>query len=412
MTTRQALPLYHTSVSSLRVRDFLDVRLSANAAYWRSVEEFESAYGSAHGAAEAVLVPTGRDGLRFILEFLRTPGRTRVVVPALGDSSIMEMVLDAGLVPVSAPVRPSDGTLDLGRVEPLLDRHVLAVIPVHLFGRACQVERLAEMTSRQGIQLVEDCAHAPLTQHQGRWLGTFGIASFTSFAPFKLIDCGGGGMVLTNDRRLAAAVRAVARRHVPIGLGSLASRSLASVALSLGTSRMPYDLVGHPLYLRMGSGGRAVRFYEDRVRPLLKHGADEGVRGLPALPFVRSGLRQLIGLASRIGNQRRLAGLLRRGLPLGLLLEGDAGSGSSEYAQVASFADRDRAMQVLVRRGIDAVPNPAEAWGECPVARRLQREGVLLPWFDKMADQDVDLLRKALVEAAGTIGHGPGAAFD
>ena len=87
--------------------------------------------------------------------------------------------------------------LDPGRVEELITPRTTGIIGVHLWGRACAVEGLAEIARRHGLRLLFDAAHAFGCSHQGRMIGGFGDAEVFSFHATKFLNTFEGGAVAT-----------------------------------------------------------------------------------------------------------------------------------------------------------------------------------------------------------------------
>jgi dTDP-4-amino-4,6-dideoxygalactose transaminase len=396
------LPPLRPPRGGIAARDFAAGRLGSRDDYWGAVEELEGAYAAANAGGTAILVPSGRDGLRLVLSALRRSGRTRVVLPAYGDRSVIETVLGLGFEAVPCDVRRADATLDPDRLEEALATvRPAAVISVRLFGHPCD-HRVAALAAAHDVPLLEDCAHAPISPPGER--GEVCRASFTSFALFKLIDCGGGGMVLTADRDLAAQVRAAARRHPVRGAGAEAWHALVAAGLRVATAAPLWGLIGHPLFRSLGGG--ALPAYKRYVRPWLKPHADEDLRPLPGLPSLRAGLRQVDDLPERLAARRQRAALLRVGLPPGLLLRSDRPASSAEYAAIACLPDAKGALGRLLEAGLAALPAPMVCYAGAgaypvPVARRLAAEAIQLPWYDDMTEADVGALRAALCAIVG-----------
>jgi dTDP-4-amino-4,6-dideoxygalactose transaminase len=97
-----------------------------------------------------------------------------------------------------------DYTMDMSRVESALTSRTRAVVPVHLNGRACDLDRLADIARRHDLMIVEDGAQALGAEFGGRKVGSFGAAGCFSLYPFKMLGAfGDGGIVTTNDPELA-----------------------------------------------------------------------------------------------------------------------------------------------------------------------------------------------------------------
>src|SRR5207247_2016485 len=133
-----------------------------------------------------------------------------------------------GAKPVFADIEPAGMMLDPGRVEAAITPRTRAIVPVHLYGQAADLDPLLEIARRRGLKLIEDCAQAHGALYRGRAVGTFGDAAAFSFYPTKNLGAyGDGGAVVTSDAGLAERVRRLRNggqadryRHVELGVNS------------------------------------------------------------------------------------------------------------------------------------------------------------------------------------------------
>lgn len=180
------------------------------------VAGFEQMLAQATGTACAVGVSTGLDALRLILRAYIEMGEMapgdEVIVPANTYIASILAVTENGLVPVL--VEPDDRTLNLDTslVEAAVTPRTRAIMTVHLYGRVCYDDRLADAARRHGLKLIEDNAQAiGATAACGRRSGALGDAAGFSFYPTKNIGAmGEAGAVTTDDTHLADTVRALA----------------------------------------------------------------------------------------------------------------------------------------------------------------------------------------------------------
>lgn len=185
------------------------------------VDTFENVLKNQCRAAEVVGVSNGLDALRLILRGLIIKGDLKegdeVIVPANTYVASVIAIVDAGLTPILA--EPSSVTLNLDteRLEEYLSPRVRAVMPVHLYGRACWDKPLAHFVKANNLIVVEDNAQAigATANVDGLFgsdkTGALGHAAAFSFYPTKNIGAlGDAGAVATNDPELAAIVRALA----------------------------------------------------------------------------------------------------------------------------------------------------------------------------------------------------------
>ena len=100
-------------------------------------------------------------------------------------------------------------TIDPARVEEAITPQTSAILGVHLWGRACEVEALEAIADDRGLALLFDAAHALGCSHRGRWIGGFGDAEVMSFHATKVANAAEGGAILTDDDELAARMRVI-----------------------------------------------------------------------------------------------------------------------------------------------------------------------------------------------------------
>lgn len=181
------------------------------------VEAFETALASDTGTAYAVGTANGLDALRLIIRGYMELGRLKpgdeIIVPANTYIASILAVTDCGLIPV--PVEPSIDTLNLDTslVEKAITPATKAIMTVHLYGRTCYDDVLADVAKRHNLLIIEDNAQAIGARSigNGRRTGSLGHAAAFSFYPTKNIGAlGDAGAVTTDDAELAAAVRALA----------------------------------------------------------------------------------------------------------------------------------------------------------------------------------------------------------
>jgi perosamine synthetase len=171
------------------------------------VERLEQAIAERVGARHAVAVSSGTAALHTAVFAAGIGPGDEVIAPPLTFAATTNAVLYQGGTPVFADVRPDTLNVDPDEVERLLTPHTRAVIAVDYAGQPCDLEALGDLTRRHGLTLIEDAAHALGAEYRGRVLGTQAALTTWSFHPVKHLTTGEGGMVTTNDARLAARCR-------------------------------------------------------------------------------------------------------------------------------------------------------------------------------------------------------------
>jgi dTDP-4-amino-4,6-dideoxygalactose transaminase len=124
-------------------------------------------------------------------------------------------ILFQNAIPVFADLDPDSLCLDPASVEANITKRTRAILAVHLFGGLADLDALQAIADRHGIPLIEDCAQAQLSDYHGRLAGTIGALGCFSFNATKHLNCGEGGMVITNDDTLARRARLFADKAWP-----------------------------------------------------------------------------------------------------------------------------------------------------------------------------------------------------
>jgi len=172
------------------------------------IREFEEAVAAYVGARYAVAVASGTAALHAACFVAGIGPGDEVITTPLTFAASANCVLYAGAEPVFADVDLATGNIDPEDVARKVTPRTRAIIPVHLAGHPCDLDRLHAIARRHGLVVIEDAAHALGAEYRGRRIGGLSDLTIFSFHPVKHITTGEGGMVTTNDpelyRRLVA----------------------------------------------------------------------------------------------------------------------------------------------------------------------------------------------------------------
>ncbi|HUZ73283.1 MAG TPA: DegT/DnrJ/EryC1/StrS family aminotransferase [Stellaceae bacterium] len=177
------------------------------------VEAFERAFAAFIGAAHAVGTASGTDALVLALRALDLAPDDYVVTVAHTAIATVAAIELAGARPLLVDIDPATMTLDAGALADALAAppgRVAAVVPVHLYGQAADLDAILALARRHGLRVVEDCAQSHGALLHGRRLGSFGDVAAFSFYPTKNLGAfGDAGMVVTDNAALAGRVAAL-----------------------------------------------------------------------------------------------------------------------------------------------------------------------------------------------------------
>jgi dTDP-4-amino-4,6-dideoxygalactose transaminase len=184
------------------------------------VAAFEREFAASCGVKHCIGTGCGLDALALILRAAGIGPGDEVIVPSNTYIATWLAVSHAGATPV--PVEPIAETynLDPARIEPALTSRTKAIIAVHLYGQAADMDAINQVAQRSGLMVIEDAAQAHGARCRGRSAGSLGRAAAFSFYPSKNLGAhGDGGAVTTDDEALAERIRALRnygsrRKHV------------------------------------------------------------------------------------------------------------------------------------------------------------------------------------------------------
>ena len=162
--------------------------------------EFLSAIQRDTGSQYAVLAPNGTLGLFLALLALDLPRDGEILIPSFTFYASASAAVFAGLRPVFVDVDPDTFNIDVDGLERHVTDRTVAIMPVHIYGHAAQVDRVNEFATRHQIRIVEDAAQAYGICYQGCHAGTWGDVGVISFFADKTITTGEGGVILTQDQ--------------------------------------------------------------------------------------------------------------------------------------------------------------------------------------------------------------------
>lgn len=176
----------------------------------REDEAFEQAFANYCGTRYCVGLGNGLDALTLSLEALGVGEGDEVLVPSNTFIATALAVTKTGATPVF--VEPDIRTFNMNpdEITGKITKRTKAVIPVHLYGQACDMDRILSVAKQYGLYVVEDCAQAHGAVYKDRRVGAFGDIAAFSFYPGKNLGAlGDGGGIVTDDEELAKRVRAL-----------------------------------------------------------------------------------------------------------------------------------------------------------------------------------------------------------
>jgi dTDP-4-amino-4,6-dideoxygalactose transaminase len=233
MQANKNIPFFSFDATTELIRDeikqaFDDFLQSQWYILGNKLSEFETAYAAFNNTAYCVGVGNGLDALHIALKALNIGPGDEVIVPTNTFIATWLAVSYSGATII--PVEPNETTynIDPVKIEAAITNKTKAIIPVHLYGQACEMDKIMAIAAKHNLAVVEDNAQAHGATYQGRLTGSFGDINATSFYPTKNFGAlGDGGALTTNSTGLYQKARLLRNygseekyHHEIIGLNS------------------------------------------------------------------------------------------------------------------------------------------------------------------------------------------------
>jgi perosamine synthetase len=170
-----------------------------------TVATFEKEYARLMGTRFCVGTGSGTQALATCVEALGIGPGDEVITSPYTDFGTLSAILTSRALPVLADLDRASFQLDPADVEKKINKHTKAIIPVHMMGMPCDMERLMALAQKHQLRVIEDACQANFARYQGRQLGTIGDVGCFSFQASKQISCGEGGAIIGNDEKLMEA---------------------------------------------------------------------------------------------------------------------------------------------------------------------------------------------------------------
>jgi dTDP-4-amino-4,6-dideoxygalactose transaminase len=186
-----------------RIEDLLDRRWLTNDGPY--LQEFEQKIAQTVGVKYCVAMCNGTIALEILLRALGIT--SEVIVPSFTFAATAHALQIQGIKPVFCDIEKATHNIDPTKVEALITPKTSAILGVHLWGQACNIDALMDICKRHDLKLIFDAAHAFGCSYKSLSIGSFGNAEVFSFHATKFFNSFEGGAIVTNDEHLARQTR-------------------------------------------------------------------------------------------------------------------------------------------------------------------------------------------------------------
>lgn len=167
-----------------------------------NVDRFEKAFADLIGSKGCVCTGSGTQSLHTVVEAMGFGPGDEIITSPYTDMGTIQGILGARALPVLADIEKDSFQIDPDDVERKITERTKAILPIHIMGQPCDMDRIMEIARKHNLRVIEDACQAHLAEYQGKRVGTIGDAGCFSFQSSKVICCGEGGAITSNDDKL------------------------------------------------------------------------------------------------------------------------------------------------------------------------------------------------------------------
>ncbi len=169
--------------------------------------EFENNFKNYIGSQFAISVNSATAGLHLALNAVGVSRGDEVIIPANTFIATAEAVTYSGAIPILCDIEEKIHNINVELIEKLITPQTKAIIPVHFGGHSCKMDEINMIANKYNLKIIEDAAHALPSFYKNKLVGTFSDAVCFSFYATKTLSTGEGGMVTTNNNKIAEKVK-------------------------------------------------------------------------------------------------------------------------------------------------------------------------------------------------------------
>lgn len=203
------IPLAQPDIGEEEVRLVNEVLRSGWLSMGPKVREFEEKFATFIGAKHAVAVNSGTSGLHLCMRSTGIKKGDEVITTPFSFIASSNSIMFEGAKPVFVDISRDTMNIDVEKIEAAITENTKAILPVHVFGQPCRMEKIMDIADEHDLFVIEDACEAIGAEYRGKKAGTFGIASIFAFYPNKQMTTGEGGIIVTDNDEIAKICRSL-----------------------------------------------------------------------------------------------------------------------------------------------------------------------------------------------------------
>ena len=177
--------------------------------FGNELKKFEKTFTKKYMSKYGVAVGSGTDALLISLKSIGIKNGDEVITAANTAIPTISAIVNAGAIPKLVDI-DDNYLIDVNKIEKEINHKTKAIIPVHLYGQPCNMEKIIQLSKKYKIKIIEDCAQSQGAKYKNKFVGNFGDLGCFSFYPTKILGAyGDGGFILTSDYNLFKKIKRI-----------------------------------------------------------------------------------------------------------------------------------------------------------------------------------------------------------
>jgi perosamine synthetase len=382
------IPLSKPDITELEIDLVVQTLRSGRLSIGPMVEQFEKLVATRGNRRYGVAINSGTSGLQLALQALNIGPGDEVLTTPFSFVASANCILMVGATPKFVDICPKTLNMDPALLARAITPRTKAILAVECFGNPAYMDQYEFIAQQHEMPMIEDCCEALGSTHAGRQAGSFGRVGVFAFYPNKQITTGEGGVIVTDDKRLADMCRSLRNQGRPIPATPQPADHQAAHGPTPGTSWLSHERLGYNYRLPELSAAlgvaqmrrlddiiakrqRVARLYLDKLLDLhIDHLILPTVHELTAMSWFVFVVR-LDATYTREERDRVIAGLLRHEI------------GAKDYFPCIH-------LQPFYRERLGFEP------GMFPIAESVSARTIALPFYSDLTEQDVEYVCRTL----------------
>jgi len=370
------------------------------------VEKFESEFANYLDRKYCVAFPFARSAIYNVLKIKNFPCNSEVIMPPITIKAILDVVLDLGLKPVFVDIDPDTFCFDIEQLNDAIGKNTKAIIITYLFGMVPDLEKMISDCQRNGLFVIEDFSQCLNGKFNNKKVGSFGDVGVYSASSTKTLDTFGGGLFVCDDSSLNKKMKEEQNKLQPPIRKHLIKKIITNLVRNLATTRFIFHIAVFPLIRLMDylSPGSMMKQTGERNKNMIdslpsdwstSYTSFQAMIGLKLINRVKSSDHE------RLKNVNKIKTSVDK-----YILPSGVEKGDNVYWQLIVYFDKVSEVQKhLQSKKVDTATTSLEkisslsaypTQGKTPNADRLYSNGLFIPCFPGLDDEDVNHICEAL----------------